>query len=106
MVVYHLKCENCKAYYIGQTKRICDVRMEDHQTDKNSRVYEHHNLPDHEIDFNNVEIVDRADTIKKLEYKEIIRKLKPTINKQTEGELFTLIIRKIKQQKFQKINSI
>ena len=95
---YHLKCKNCNADYIGQTKRICDVRMNDHQTDKNSHVYEHHNKPGHEIDFENVEILDRADTVRKLEYKEMlyIRKLKPTINKQTEGELFTLIIRNVK----------
>ena len=98
MVVYHLKCKNCNADYIGQTKRICDVRMKDHQTDKNSHVFEHHNIPGHEIDFENVEILDRADTVRKLEYKEMlyIRKHKPTINKQTEGELFTLIIRNVK----------
>jgi hypothetical protein len=98
MVVYHLKCKNCKADYIGQTKRICDVRMKDHQTDKNSHVFEHHNIPRHEIDFENVEILDCADTVRKLEYKEMlyIRKHKPTINKQTEGELFTLIIRNVK----------
>ena len=55
-------------------------------------------FPGHEIDFENVEILDRADTTRKLEYKEMlyIRKLKPTINKQTEGELFTLIIRNVK----------
>ena len=72
--------------------------MNDHQTDKNSHVYEHHSKPGHEIDFENVEILDRADTVRKLEYKEMlyIRKLKPTINKQTEGELFTLIIRNVK----------
>ena len=35
----------------GETKRICDVRMNDHQTDKNSHVYEHHSKPGHEIDF-------------------------------------------------------
>ena len=48
--------------------------------------------------FENVEILDRADTVRKLEYKEMlsIRKHKPTINKQTEGELFTLIIRNVK----------
>ena len=55
-------------------------------------------IPGYEIDFENVEILDRADTTRKLEYKEIlfIRKLKPTINKQTEGELFTLIMRNVK----------
>jgi hypothetical protein len=78
------------------TKDLGNLRI--HQTDKNSHVYEHHNIPGHEIDFENVEILDRADTTRKLEYKEMLytRKLKPTINKQTEGELFTLIIRNIK----------
>ena len=44
-----------------------------------------------------VEILDRADSLKKLEYKEMlyIRKLKPTLNKQVESELFTLIIRNV-----------
>jgi hypothetical protein len=39
--------------------------MKDHEKDK-SHVFEHHNLPGHEIDFDNVEILDRADTTKKL----------------------------------------
>ncbi len=52
----------------------------------------------HQIDFENVEILDRASNDQKLQYKEMlyIRKHKPTINKQTEGELFTLIIRNVK----------
>ena len=77
--------------------------MDDHQKpSKNkstiSHVYEHNILPGHEIDFDNVEILDRADTVKKLELKEMlyIRKLKPTLNKQKESELFTLIIRNVK----------
>ena len=43
-------------------------------------------------------ILCRADTVKKLELKEMlyIRKLKPTLNKQKESELFTLIIRNVK----------
>jgi hypothetical protein len=61
--------------------------MNYHQTDKNSHVFENHNIPGHEIDFENVVILDRADTVRKLESKEMpyIRKLKQTINKQTEG---------------------
>ena len=59
--------------------------------------HEHHKLPGHEMDFANVEILDRANTVKKLELKEIlyIRKLKPSLNKQLESELFTLIIRNV-----------
>ena len=72
--------------------------MEDHATDPKSHVYAHHHLPGHEMDFENVEILDRADTQKKLELKEMlyIRKFKPTLNKQLESELFTLIIRNVK----------
>jgi hypothetical protein len=44
MIVYHLKCKNCEVGFIGQTKRICDVFMNDHQSDKNSHAFEHHNI--------------------------------------------------------------
>jgi hypothetical protein len=105
MVVYHLKCKNCDADYIGQSKRICNIRMDEHQKPtKNktnpSHVYEHNIIPGHEIDFDNVVILDRADSVKKLELKEMlyIRKLKPTLNKQKESELFTLIIRNVKME--------
>ena len=80
------------------SKRIWSHRMDEHEkTDHVSHVYEHHHLEGHEIDFDNVEILDRADSLKKLEYKEMlyIRKLKPTLNKQIESELFTLIIRNV-----------
>jgi hypothetical protein len=98
MVVYHLKCKNCDADYIGQTKRICNIRMDNHKTKKESHVFEHNQIIGHEIDFENVEIIDRADSVKKLELKEMlyIRKLKPTLNKQKESELFTLIIKNVK----------
>ena len=56
----------------------------DHETDPKSHVYENNKLPGHEIDFANVEILDRANTFKKLELKEMIhiRKHKPSLNKQ------------------------
>jgi len=72
--------------------------MEDNETDPKSQVHEHHKLPCHKMDFANVEILDRANTVKKLELKEMlyIRKLKPSLNKQLESELFTLMIRNVK----------
>ena len=72
--------------------------MEDHETDPKSHVHEHHKLLGHEMDLANVEILDRVNTVKKLELKEMlyIRKLKPSLNKQLESELFTLIIRNVK----------
>ena len=48
-----------------------NIRMEDHETDPKSHVHEHHKLPGHEMDFANVEILDRANTVKKLESKEM-----------------------------------
>jgi hypothetical protein len=65
-----------------------------------SHVYEHNIITGHEIDFDNVVILDRADSVKKLELKEMlyIRKLKPTLNKQKESEIFTLIIRNVKME--------
>jgi hypothetical protein len=72
--------------------------MDNHKTEKESHVFEHNQIIGHEIDFENVEIIDRADSVKKLELKEMlyIRKLKPTLNKQKESELFTLIIKNVK----------
>ena len=39
--------------------------MNDHQTDKNSHVYEYHNKGGHEIDFENVEILKLETSIKR-----------------------------------------
>ena len=67
--------------------------MNEHQfTDKQSHVYTHNKLESHEIDFNNVEILDSADNDNKLCWKEMlyIRQHKPT-----HDELFTLIIRNV-----------
>jgi hypothetical protein len=81
MVVFKLKCltEGCDATYIGESKLICNVRMEDHESYHKSHVYEHHKHPGHRIDFANFEILDRANTLKKLE--EILQT--QTIFKQT-----------------------
>ena len=78
--------------------RTCSIRMHEHQTIEGSTVYQHHKKEGHEIDFENVEILDRASNETKLQYKEMlyIRKFKPSLNIQTNSELFTLIIRNVK----------
>ena len=73
--------------------------MVEHEvTQKDSHVNQHHIQPGHEIDFENVEILDRADNDLKLAYKEMlyIRKLKPALN--VQEDLFTLIIRNTQQE--------
>ena len=96
-VVYHLKCKNCNDNYVGMTTRICDIRMKEHNTIDTSHVYQRNIFDGHEIDFEGVEILDTASTALKLQYKEMlyIRKLKPTLNKQVESELFCLIIQNV-----------
>ena len=76
------------------TSRILENRGNEHKKNENSHVYQHNILDNHEIDYENVEILDRANTPLKLSYKEMlyIRKLKPTLNVQKDSELFTLII--------------
>ena len=50
------------------------------------------------MDFENIEILDRASNDRKLQYKEIlyIRKLNPTLNRQMNSDLFTFVIRNSK----------
>jgi hypothetical protein len=100
LVVYQVKCqeEGCNASYIGKCKRILNSRVVEHETDneKNeSAIHKHKKDTNHHIDPHAFEILDRASNDLKLCYKEMlyIRKYNPTLNKQTNSELFTLIIR-------------
>ena len=58
LVVYHIKCSECSADYIGKTERILAYRIKEHQSPKKdkkgnylSSVYEHHKITGHKIDF-------------------------------------------------------
>ena len=63
-------------------------------SDPNSHVYQHEKETGHKMDFDNIKILDRASNDLKLQYKEMlyIRKLN-----QMNSELFSLIIRNVKQ---------
>jgi len=97
-IVYHIKCKECDANYIGKTERICEIRFKEHEKQTNSALHNHHTNTKHQIDYENFEILDRASNDLKLCYKEMlyIRKLKPSLNTQENSELFTLIIRNAK----------
>jgi len=104
LVIYRIKCETCDADYIGKSKRILLLRIDEHNDEKKnqSAVQVHRSeYPTHNINANNIEILDKADTDYKLRLKEMmhINKLKPSLNiqlSQKEGqfnsELKTLII--------------
>jgi hypothetical protein len=52
------------------------------------------------MDVENIKILDRAGHYLRLQYKEMlyIRKLNPSLNRQMNSELFTLIIRNLKTE--------
>jgi hypothetical protein len=86
LVVYKIKCETCGQEYIGKTERILVHRIKEHNTGKqDSAIKTHRRLfPTHEIDANNIEIIDRASNNFKLELKETLHILskKPALNTQ------------------------
>jgi hypothetical protein len=88
MVVYSLKC-SCGVEYVGKTERILLHRLNEHVKNSTSSCKKHvdankHKDPKCFIDISQVEIVDCADTGKKLKYKELLHILtrKPELNKQ------------------------
>ena len=98
-VVYRLNCSNCSASYIGKTERILVHRLKEHQKRADSAFQKHEiQYPNHRIDFENVEILDRADNNLKLEVKELLHivKHKPSLSKQLNPQskfnIKTLII--------------
>ena len=88
LVVYHIRCKDCKEDYIGKTARIFWHRLNDHQTSckgkEDTAIRAHHLKTGHTIDFENARIIDRADSNLKLECKELmhIDKKKPSLNVQ------------------------
>ena len=95
LVVYHIKCSECSADYIGKTERILAYRIKEHQSPKKdkkgnylSSVYEHHKITGHKIDFDGIKILDRADSDPKIKVKDILHidKKKPSLNIQINSQ--------------------
>ena len=77
-IVYKIKFQHC------ETKRIITTRVQGH---KNSALLE----TNHQNDYENFQIIDKANNDLKLSYKEIlyIRKQMPAFNTKENSELFT-----------------
>ena len=75
---------NSIKFQFRYTKKILSERMIQHSKDKNSALFAHHKSTVHEIDYDNVSILDRADSDYKLRLKELlhIEHRNPTLNKQ------------------------
>ncbi len=103
-VVYSLRCKPCGAQYIGKTDRILYWRLKEFANNKESACRKHlDENPTHRIDKDSVEILDSADSWKKLAIKEllhILRKepvLNTSANKQSEHDLKTLLVKRYPQ---------
>ena len=80
MVVYRIHCSHpdCDASYIGKTQRILGYRLVEHmkgQGNSACRQHEREN-PGHKMDYDEVEILDSADSNQKLEIKELLHIIK------------------------------
>lgn len=64
-VVYKIVCSDCDFVYYGQTDRALQTRIKEHKRavrvcDSNSKVAQHANKYNHNMDFDQATIVDRA----------------------------------------------
>ena len=104
LVVYKLKCNTCNADYIGKTERILCHRIKEHKTSNKSACFLHtKENPGHVVNYDEVEVIDRANNNTKLQVKELLHilKQKPTLNKQLNSQsnfdIKTIIVKAYQQ---------
>ena len=61
-MVYRIRCRSCDSLYVGQTSRVKEHAKAVATLDENSFLAKHYVLHNHEIDLENVEIVDGSPT--------------------------------------------
>jgi len=96
-VVYKIKCNDCEATYIGQTKRQLGTRIHEHIKDINKKsgslsVISGYRLDnDHDMNWNGVEIVDMEPSYGKRLISEMIHIKKQSygLNEQSDTELLS-----------------
>ncbi|XP_071577054.1 uncharacterized protein [Temnothorax nylanderi] len=106
-IVYKINCRDCRATYIGQTKRHLCTRLREHQSDIRkhasnlSVVSEHRISYGHDFDWGKPEILHKEGQTRKREIAEMffIKKFDDTINLQKDTEnlnvLYEHIIKEI-----------
>ena len=67
LVVYRINFSNCKSFYIGKTESVLGNRLNDcrkltAKTPNPSAPYKHLAQNGHDIDYEGIEIIDRAGT--------------------------------------------
>ena len=101
-LIYKLTCKTCGEIYIGKTYQLLSCRMNQHK--KSGSPAKHEKDLHHVIDYDNVEVIDGAQTDRKLRIKELLHILKsnPSINKQLNSqssyEIKSLLLNAHKQE--------
>ena len=72
LVVYIISCKDCEAKYIGKTMRILRHRIKEHQTQETLACLRHSEELNQTIDYDNIEIIDKADSDLKFRVKELL----------------------------------
>jgi hypothetical protein len=93
-IIYSVECLNCEKIYIGKTIRHFCTRKEEHRTDKESTVFKHVQKMGHEMNWEEMKILDSARDDYRLRLKEMmyINKLKPELNVQKSSQMFSLLL--------------
>ena len=103
LVLYRINCSECSSFYIGKTERIMGYRYKEHvykpkpeaKTKNKNAPYKHSVATGHTIDYEGIELINRADSNFKLCIKEKLHIVedKPDMNTlcTNEFELKTLI---------------
>ena len=94
LVVYRINCSNWKRFYIGKTERILGHRLKEHcrkptaKTPNTNAPYNHSDQTGQTIDYEEIEIIDRADSNFKLCIKETLHIIesKPDLNTLCKNE--------------------
>jgi len=70
-VVYKITCHDCDASYVGQTKRQLRTRIKEHVSDINKKngspsvISEHRLNFNHEVEWENIKIMDNEQSYQK-----------------------------------------
>ena len=94
--IYRINCAECSSFYIGKMERIMGYRYKKHiykpksgaKTPNKNAPYKHGVLKGHQIDYEGIEIINRADSYFKLCIKEKLHIVedKPDMNTLCKNE--------------------
>ncbi|KAL9970993.1 hypothetical protein ACROYT_G023466 [Oculina patagonica] len=87
--VYQVQCEQCNKEYVGETSRLLETRMKEHQSRNSSAIHEHCRLESHSVDTSKAKVLATEINTLKRRVKEAIEiKLrKPLLNRDNGFEL-------------------